>query len=122
MQRLRELTSSTAGPSDYDRPSSLYAAGAVGEGSSAVVRREARLVATEGDVDPARTGRGERTLPTPRDRPVRAIRSTTEPPPRGDARAELMAALRSPSALRTAILLREVLDPPVALRGEPGQR
>lgn len=36
--------------------------------------------------------------------------------PTGSA-AALRIALRSPSALRTAILVREVLDPPVALRG-----
>ncbi len=38
--------------------------------------------------------------------------------PRSDSRAALMAALRSPASLRTAILVREVLDPPVALRGD----
>lgn len=32
--------------------------------------------------------------------------------------AALRVALRSPSALRTAILVREVLDPPMALRGD----
>ncbi|CAA9556329.1 MAG: hypothetical protein AVDCRST_MAG33-1315 [uncultured Thermomicrobiales bacterium] len=124
MQRFRELIASTASPSDYDRPGSLYAAGAVGERLPAVARREARLAATDSDIGPARTERGERARPTPGDRPGRPTRSTAEPPPERerDARADLMAALRSPSALRTAVLLREVLDAPVALRDDPRQR
>lgn len=122
MQRLRELIGPAAGPSGYDRPGSLYAAGAVGERASAAGRRETRPGATDGDIDPNRAGRGETVRPTPGDRPVRTVRSTTEEPPERDARAELLAALRSPSSLRTAILLREVLDAPVALRDDPRQR
>lgn len=51
--------------------------------------------------------------PRPGDRPVR-----TSP----NARALLRRALASPSAVRQAILLREVLGPPVSLRPDHHDR
>jgi hypothetical protein len=54
---------------------------------------------------------GERPAPRPRAAPA---------PPRPDARRELVADLFSPSGLRRAFLLQEILGPPKALRDGDG--
>ena len=122
MRRVRDLIASATDPSSYDRPGSLYAAGAVGQGAVTIPRREVRPDAIESDIDPTRAGRREAARPAPGDRPVRDVPGTTVAPPGRDARTDLMAALQSPATLRTAILLREILDTPVALRDSPRQR
>ena len=69
------------------------------------LRREARLAeaASRQRTPPAREGRTHRA-----DQPVTS-------PPQGDA-VPLATALRSRSELRRAILLKEILGPPAALR------
>ncbi len=101
------------------RPTSLYAAGATGEpdqqrprspsspARDIAVRREGRNIYPEGAAP-------DDQLQQTRRRPPVAARQA----PRSDSRAALLTALRSPASLRTAILVREILDPPVALRGD----
>jgi hypothetical protein len=56
-------------------------------------------------------GLGEEERPAPRPRAAPA-------PPRPDVRRELVADLASPSGLRRAFLLQEILGPPKALRDD----
>ncbi|MDQ3656399.1 MAG: hypothetical protein M3457_15155 [Chloroflexota bacterium] len=102
------------------RPTSLREAGATG--ASDVDR--ARMRQDRARDQEARTERNNRYPEgaAPNDQ---AQRTRRRPPveassriPRGDQGAVLLASLRSPASLRTAILIREVLDPPVALRGD----
>ena len=102
------------------RPTSLREAGSTG--TSDVERARMRQDrARDQDPQGARDNRYPEVLP-PNDQDARARR---RPPaqvlaraPRSDSRTALLTALRSPASLRTAILVREVLDPPVALRGD----
>ncbi|MBA2469549.1 MAG: hypothetical protein H0V37_09110 [Chloroflexia bacterium] len=99
------------------RPTSIYAAGATGEpdqqrprspsspARDIAARREGRNIYPEGPIP--------NNEASARRRPPVATRQV----PQGDSRAALLTALRSPASLRTAILVREILDPPVALRG-----
>lgn len=101
------------------RPTSLREAGAVGG------PREGGNRPPEARAGDRETGMVHRNLypegPTANDQ---ELRSRRRPPvqaraaARSDSRAALLTALRSPASLRTAILVREVLDPPVALRGD----
>lgn len=102
------------------RPTSIHAAGATG--ASDVER--ARMRQDRARDQEARTERNDRypegAAPNDQD-----ARSRRRPPvqalsrvPRADSRAALMTALGSRASLRTAILVREVLDPPVALRDD----
>jgi len=102
------------------RPTSIHAAGSTG--ASDVERARMRQDRAR---DPE-TGLAHRDLYP--ERPVvndREPRSRHRPPvpalsraPQTASRAALLTALRSPASLRTAILVREVLDPPLALRDE----
>lgn len=97
------------------RPTSIYAAGSVGT-SDADRARMRQDRSNRDNLYPegaAPDDQAQRTRRRPVAEPVRLSRT--------DSRAALMTALRSPASLRTAILVREVLDPPVALRGDsPG--
>jgi hypothetical protein len=101
-----------------DRPTSLYAAGAVGGGkarpehprSSETAEstgrpREFPVEVTSTDVEARRPRIAK---PVARSRPGQAIM--------------LRAALRSPASLRTAILVSEVMEPPIALRKDRTER
>lgn len=102
------------------RPTSLYAAGSVGEPVAGSNRPRQPLA---GDPE---TGIVHRNLyperPVVNDQEPRAHRRPPVPAlsraPQTDSRAALLTALRSPASLRTAILVREVLEPPLALRDE----
>lgn len=101
------------------RPTSLREAGAVGE-SAEGRDRSRRLPASDSE-----TGIAHRDLyperPVVNDQDPRVRRSPVQPlsrAPRPESREAFLAALRSPAALRTAILVREVLDPPLALRDD----
>jgi len=117
MERLRDLLRTLDGqpvlPSA--RPTSLYEAGRVGASSGA---RPARVASPRDPrIDSAteltaeeRTGRRQRPAPA-RQRPVASEPETTTLVAR-----RIRAALQNPESLQTAILLREVLDPPVSRR------
>ena len=102
------------------RPTSLREAGAVGEPNEGRQRprppqagqEDAR--ASQNNVYPERSVPNDQDLRSRRRTPVQAPSRA----PRSDSRTALIAALRSPASLRTAVLVREVLDPPVALRGD----
>ena len=130
MQRLRDLLTtarggSRSGPNQSTlRPGSLFAAGSVGERPGA---RDQRASAPAEDVTMRRRQRTgssedapeagiERRLRRPAPGGANAATATTK------VRPELVAALRSPAALRTAVILREVLDAPIALRDERRER
>lgn len=122
MERLRDLLRSLEGqpvlPSA--RPTSLYEAGRVGASSSARPTRSGlpRDASIDSATDPTaeeRTGRRERTASSRR--PI-----APEPEATTLVARQILAALRDPESLRTAILLREVLDPPVSRRPRTGAR
>jgi hypothetical protein len=93
-----------------DRPTSLYAAGTVG---GLTPRRTASASGEASDTlerdVPMPTGDVERRRPRPAPAPQRA---------RVNQGTRLRVMLRSPQSLRTAIVVSEVLGPPVALRDE----
>ncbi|MEJ7900353.1 MAG: hypothetical protein WKF63_00790 [Thermomicrobiales bacterium] len=102
------------------RPTSIHAAGSTG--ASDVERARMRQDRARGQDS---QGARDNTHPegaVPNDQELRPRRRSpvqaSAPVPRSDSRTALLTALRSPASLRTAILLREVLDPPVALRGD----
>lgn len=102
------------------RPTSLRESGSTGasDGERARMRQDrARNQNPQG----ARDNRYPEG-PPPNDREAHSRRRPLVQPlvrvPRTDSRTALLTALRSPASLRTAILVREVLDPPVALRGD----
>lgn len=113
MQRLRDLLRSPEG--QPVRPTSLYEAGRVGASpGERTTRREASPAAWfESGAEPTAE---ERT--TRRERTVAERRRSVAPTPQATTPAadEILTALRNPASLRTAILLREVLDPPVSRR------
>jgi len=116
MQRLRDLLRSLEGqPAPPTRPTSLYEAGNVGSSpGKRPVRREAPPDAWfESGSEPTAE---ERT--TRRERPVTGRRRTVAETPQATTLAaqQIQATLQNPASLRSAILLREVLDPPVSRR------
>lgn len=79
-----------------------------------VVRRRAPAPVPVAEMEPQRA-----THPYPRARLALAVRETVPavlPIPAHPSAQSLRVALRSPAALRQALLLREVLGPPLALR------
>ena len=107
------------------RPTSLREAGAVGSPRPGTSRP-----APQGPQGRTRDFQASSDNAYPEGPPVDEQRARRRPQvqaprvARTGSAAALRVALRSPSALRTAILVREVLDPPVALRGDdaPGGR
>lgn len=126
MRNLRDLIKQSteslraAQPGPPVRPNSLYAAGAVG--NPVRVRPRPRTPKndseTEGDRFVHRDIYPEKKFET--DITERRERSRASvAPPRGtgaDRAAAVRQALRSAASLRTAMLVREVLDPPISLR------
>lgn len=117
MQRLRDLLRSLeegqARPTA--RPNSLYEAGRVGSApAQQLVRRD---VQQDAIVDSAAEPTAEERT-TRRERPVtERRRPIAQTPQAGTPAAQrIRAALRDPESLRTAIMLREVLDSPVSRR------
>ena len=117
MERLRDLVRTLDGqpvlPSA--RPTSLYEAGRVGAPSTARPARGASP--RDASIDSAteltaeeRTGRRERPAP------ARRRQVAPEPETPTLVARQIRAALQNPESLRTAIMLREVLDPPVSRR------
>lgn len=133
MQRLRDLLTTARGGSRSGadrsmlRPGSLFEAGSVGQRPGA---RDQRASAPAEDVTMGRRQRTRSSEDVPGAtseaetglRPRRAAVGERDPSSRPNVRPELAAALRSPAALRTAMILREVLDVPVALRDERQDR
>lgn len=121
MSAFRELLNAfrdqarAAPPQPPGRPTSLYEAGSVGGARQRVTPASAPHDATQGELSPHRNLYPESPM-TPAEAPRRPPRAAVAAPRRPDSRTALRAALRSPASLRTAILLREVLDPPVSLR------
>ena len=119
MTSLRELWrrarihAEAARVQSLDRPTSLFAAGSVGNQIRAVVRPETP-VAPEATPRP-RDFPVERMATDVENRPARTQRRT---PMVRSSRSRLAAELRSPAALRRAIVMREILGPPTALRDE----
>lgn len=112
MQRLRDLLRSPEG--QPVRPTSLYEAGRVGASpGERTTRREASPAAWfESGAEPTAE---ERT--TRRERPVTDRRRlVVQTPPATTAAQQIRATLKDPESLRSAILLREVLDQPVSRR------
>ncbi len=116
MDRLRDLLKTLDGQvvSPTARPNSLYEAGRVGAASSGRPARRAapRDASIDSATDPTaeeRTARRERTASTRRS-------IAPEPEATTLVARQIRAALHNPESLRTAILLREVLDPPVSRR------
>jgi hypothetical protein len=101
------LTEAAGSP---DRPTSLYSAGTTG---GLTPRRTASASGEASDTlerdVPMPTGDVERRRPRPATAPQRA---------RVNQGTRLRVMLRSPQSLRTAIVVSEVLGPPVALRDE----
>ncbi len=122
MQRLRNLIETALNetgesPRRYaDRPGALFASGSVGEPGGRERQRDTSPAAGRADEWPG----DDREQSPRRRRPAGSDQAAAATP--ADARTNLMAALRSPSALRNAVLLREVLDPPIALRDERRER
>ncbi len=133
MDRLRHLIETgteTASPEMArfnSRPGELFAAGAVGGRQLAVPQREDALERVDSDI--GRLQRPRQATPVrlrmqnqPGQRSPGSTSPTREPDraPASDriTRATIRTALRTPASLRLAIILREVLDPPVALRDE----
>jgi hypothetical protein len=103
-------------------PNSLYAAGSVG---GATERNQLPVMPPMTNAERAAlrdqvAGDSLEREPDVEIRPSgkRAPATSIPRPPARDSSAALAMALRSPSALRRAVLLKEVLDPPVALRHE----
>ena len=123
MQRLRNLIETALNetgesPRRYaDRPGALFASGSVGEPGGRERQRDASPAAGRAD---EWSGDDRDQSPPRRRRPAGSDQAVAATP--ADARASLMAALRTPSALRNAVLLREVLDPPIALRDDRPER
>jgi hypothetical protein len=118
---LRKLTNQliTEAAGTPDRPTSLYSAGTVGGPTprrplpdSAVPSDMGAQRSRDFTVEPEATTNVEEQR-RPRQRPVTAPRRI--PVNQG---TRLRAMLRSPQSLRTAIVVSEVLGPPVALRDE----
>jgi hypothetical protein len=100
------------------RPTSLREAGSTGASDAERARtRQDRA----GESASTRDNRYPESQP-PNDQDARGRRRPATPPVASrslpDPGNALRAALRSPASLRTAILVREVLDPPLALRNE----
>ncbi len=123
MRRLTSLlgtiTGALEGPTQpvlpSARPTSLYEAGRVGAvPAQRPDRREtppdARVESAQEPTAEERTGRRERPMPARR-RPV-----AQDPEATTLVARRIRATLQDPESLRTAILLREVLDPPVSRR------
>ncbi len=96
------------------RPTSLFEAGSVGSGERQVPSPDPNSRASEPrsrrqNLYPEAPVEANPSLRRRRAEPVAARRRT-------DSRAALRVALSSSGSLRTAVLLREILDPPVALR------
>lgn len=100
-----------------DRPGALFAAGSVGT---------RRVPARSERQQPSRPGPPgfveSADAPTAEERPRRQASQATIRQLRATPRGRIILALHSPSAVRQAMVLREVLDPPVALRGEAASR
>lgn len=113
MQRLRDVIRSLeeqAARPPAARPNSLYEAGRVG---SAPGERPDRMEAPQdARIDSAAelTAEERTTRREPR-RPVARTQRTAAP-----MAGRIRSTLRDPASLQTAILLREVLDPPVSRR------
>lgn len=100
-----------------DRPGALFAAGTVG----------ARRVSPRTEPQPpARSSPpgfvASADAPTAEERPRRQPSQATIRQLRATPRGRIILALHSPAAVRQAIVLREVLDPPVGLRNESESR
>lgn len=110
MQRLRDLLRTLDGQPvrPTARPNSLYEAGRVG--SAASERPAPRDAPRNTTIDLAADQTAEERT-TRRPRPV----AQTAQPLTLAAR-QIRAALQNPESFRTAIMLREVLDPPVSRR------
>ena len=117
MQRLRDLlrTLESQPVRPTARPTSLYEAARVGSSPrERAIGREPRPDAWfESGAEPTAEERTtRRELPaTDRRRPVAQASPPTTP-----AAQRIRSTLQNPESLRTAILLREVLDPPVSRR------
>lgn len=98
------------------RPTSLREAGSTGASDADRARmRRARAEETRTDhtdLYPEGAAANDQELRSRRRPPTQALARG----PRSESRSALLTALHSPASLRTAILVREVLDPPVALR------
>ena len=112
LRKLADQMITEAGGTTPDRPTSLYSAGTVGGPTPR--RREPGLEQDVNDMGPARSRepaptnveeRRSRAVPQQRRAPVRP-------------RTPIRALLRSRESLRAAIVVSEVLGPPVALREE----
>jgi len=107
-----------------DRPGALFADGSVG---SPGTRRTSTRPRPTQPARPARPGPpgfvDSADAPTAEELPRRQRTAAATRELRATPRGRIILALRSPAAVRQAIVLREVLDPPVALRDErvPGQ-
>ncbi len=111
MERLRDLLRTLDGQAVRPTagPNSLYEAGRVGA-ATAGGRPARRVVTRDASIDSA-------TDPTAEERTTRRQRPVTQTfQPVPLAARQIQAALRDPESLRTAILLREVLDSPVSRR------
>lgn len=116
MERLRDLlrTLDDQPVRPTGGPNSLYEAGRVGASSGA--RPARRAASRDASIDSA-------TEPTAEERTTRRqqpVAQTSQPAT--PAARRIRAALQNPESLRTAILLREVLDPPVSRRPRPSGR
>lgn len=110
MRRLRDLVSALEGEPvrPTARPNSLYEAGRVG--SATGERPDRREAARNARIDSA-------TEPSAEERMTRRPRPVAQTPQPGTTVArQIRATLRNPESLRTAIMLREVLDAPVSRR------
>lgn len=113
MQRLRDLVQSLeeqAARPPAERPTSVFQAGRVGQREGAAgaqtQRREDR------PIDSADNLAAEER--TPRRQPRAPV--ARAPRPAAPSAQRIRSTLRDPESLQTAILLREVLDPPVSRR------
>lgn len=117
MQRLRDLLRSLEEQQvrPTARPNSLYEAGRVG--SAPAERQARREVQRDAIVDSSADPTAEERT-TRRERPVTERRRLVAQTPQAGTPAaqRVRAALQNPESLRTAILLREVLDPPISRR------
>jgi hypothetical protein len=124
MNRARRQMDAARAPY-ADRPTALYAAGSVGDQLRAVVRPQApqsndpAIRARDVEPPPPREREFEvPVMPTDlvEDRPQRAVGPVTRH--QAGQRDLMRAMLHSPAALRRAIVVNEILRPPVGLRDD----
>src|ERR687897_2001395 len=107
-----------------DRPNALFAAGRVGTPSERrTSTRPAQPAQPSRSTRPGRPGVVDAAnAPTAEELPRRQPTPAPARPRQATPRRRIVLALRSPAAVRQAIVVSEVLAPPVALRERaPGQ-